>query len=199
MNNIIVISFVLIYYSITLFLLRNAKFSTHNLCICGIFTAMTLVLESIQIPLPTGTTIPLCSPVPLILLAVLIDYQLAIFSGIICGFIAMLMIPGWQPVHWSQFFIEHIICFSCFGYAGIWGINKKYKLAIGVILSFCLKSIGHILSGVIFFSQNTWDGWNIWTYSIAYNFSQNIPLCILSGIVILSLPLKTLKIALQDR
>ena len=103
MNNYIVIGFVVLYYTVTLFLVRRVRFTTHNICLCSIVVSMTLVLESIQIPLPTGATIALCSPVPLMVLAIVTDYRLAIIAGWLCGLLAMLMAPGWQLVHWGQF------------------------------------------------------------------------------------------------
>lgn len=199
MNTIIVVCFALIYYSLSLFAIRGLHFSSRNICLSGIVVAMTIVLESIRIPLPTGATISLCSPVPLMLLAILIDFRLAIVAGWICGLLSMLLIPGWQLVHWGQFFVEHMVCFSCLGYTGIWGMQKRYKIILGMILASVLKIAGHLLSGVVFFSQNAWDGWGAWGYSLAYNLSQNVPLCILSGIIVLLLPLKAMKQAVNGR
>lgn len=199
MNTIIVVCFVLIYYSLSLFAIRGLHFSSRNICLSGIVVAMTIVLESIRIPLPTGATISLCSPVPLMLLAILIDFRLAIVAGWICGLLSMLLIPGWQLVHWGQFFVEHMVCFSCLGYTGIWGMQKRYKIILGMILASVLKIAGHLLSGVVFFSQNAWDGWGAWGYSLIYNLSQNIPLCVISGIIVILLPLKAMKQAVNGR
>lgn len=199
MNNTITICFAVFYYSLTFFAIRHVRFSTRDLCLSGIVVAMTLVLESIRIPLPTGATTSLLSPVPLMLFAVVSDYRVAIVTGWVCGFLAMVMIPGWQPVHWGQFLVEHMVCFSCLGYTGIWGTDKRYKIAGGMILASGLKIAGHLFSGVVFFSQNAWDGWGAWGYSLAYNLSQNLPLCILSGIIIMLLPLKALKQAADRR
>ena len=127
------------------------------------------------------------------LLAVVKDYRLAIVSGWVCGLLALVLIPGWQLVHWGQFFVEHMICFSCLGYTGVFGTDKRYKIIGGMVLASCLKIAGHLFSGVLFFSQNAWDGWGAWGYSWTYNLSQNVPLCILSAIIVLLLPLKTLK------
>ena len=57
----------------------------------------------------------------------------------------------------------------------------------------------HLLSGVLFFSQNAWEGWGAWGYSLSYNISQSIPLCVLSGIIVLTLPLKGLRRAAEKR
>lgn len=199
MNNFIAAAFVIIYYSITFFLIRRTRFSAHNLCLCGIVIAMTLVLETIRIPLPTGAAISPCSPIPLMFLAIVADFRLAVIAGWACGILAVFFVPGWQLVHWGQFFVEHMVCFSCLGYTAIWGTGKKHKLIAGITLASALKITGHLISGVIFFSQNAWDGWGAWGYSLAYNLSQNVPLCILSGIIIMLLPIKTMKQTLNRR
>lgn len=193
MNNYIVIIFAMLYYAITIFRIRRLRITTRDLCLCGIVVAMTLVLESVRIPLPTGATISLCSSVPLMVLAIVADYRLSIIAGWVCGLLAMLMVPGWQLVHWGQFLVEHMVCFSCLGCTGIFGTNKRVKILFGMLLAFCLKILGHLLSGVVFFSQNAWDGWGAWGYSLAYNLSQNVPLCVLSGIIVMALPLNAMK------
>lgn len=195
----ITIVFAMLYYAAAIYFVRGVRLHTRNFCICGLVIAMTLLLESIRIPIPTGATIPLCSPIPLLLLALLIDSRLAILSGWACGILAAVLIPGWQPVHWGQFFVEHMVCFSCLGFAGIFGNSKRWKILWGLILASFIKLIGHLLSGVLFFSQNAWDGWGAWGYSLGYNISQNVPLCILSGAIILALPLKNIKKAIGGR
>lgn len=199
MNHNIVIGFVVLYYAATLFLVRRVQFTSRNICLCGIVVAMTLVLESIQIPLPTGATISLCSPVPLMVLAIITDHRLSIVAGWVCGLLAMLMVPGWQLVHWGQFFVEHLICFSCLGYTAVFGTNTRRKVLLGMVLASVLKTLGHLMSGVVFFSQNAWDGWGAWGYSLMYNLSQNIPMCVLSCMIVLLLPLRTMKQVIDGR
>ncbi len=195
-STVITIVFVVLYYAAALYFVRGVRLHTRNFCMCGLVIALTLLLEWIRIPLPTGATIPLCSPIPLFLLAVLIDSRLAILSGWVCGILAAVLIPGWQPVHWGQFFVEHMVCFSSLGFAGIFGNSDRRRILWGLILASVIKVIGHLLSGVLFFSQNAWDGWGAWGYSLIYNISQNVPLCILSGVILLALPLKNLKKAI---
>ena len=199
MTNYIVIGFVVLYYAATLCLLRGIRFTVKELCLCGIAIAMTLVLDSIRIPLPTGATLPLCSPLPLMVLSIVTDYRLGIVSGWVCGVMAMLLVPAWQLVHWGQFFVEHLICFSCLGYVEVFGKESRWKILCGLLLASCLKICGHLMSGVVFFSQNAWDGWGAWGYSLVYNLSQNVPLCVLCGIIVMALPLKTLRKAANGR
>ena len=134
--------------------------------------------------------------VPLMLLAVLCDYRLTFWAGWVCGVVGVFLVPAWRPVHWGQVFAEHLVCFSCMGYVGIFGTDKRWKILCGIALASALKLCGHILSGVIFFSQYAWEGWGAWGYSVVYNISQNMPLCILSAVIVLALPLHTLKRAI---
>lgn len=193
MNTAITCVFAVLYYGVTVFLLRGVRLDTKGLCISGIMVALTLLLDSIRFPLPTGASISLFSPVPLVLLAVLVDMRLAFLSGWACGILALFLIPAWQPVHWGQPFVEHLVCFSCLGYAGVFGSEKRWTILCGIVLAFLIKITGHLLSGVLFFSQNAWEGWGAWGYSLSYNLSQNIPLCVLSGVIVMALPLKSLR------
>lgn len=197
MNSAIAIIFTAAYLSVTLFMCRKVKIRTFDLCLCGVAIALTMVLESIRIPLPTGATLPCASAVPLMLVALICNSQTAIIAGFICAPLSVIFIPVWQPIHWAQFFVEHLVCFSCLGYTGIFGCEKRLNVLFGIIIASVLNIFGHIISGVVFFSQNAWEGWGAWGYSLTYNFSQNIPLCVMSGIIVLLLPLKTLKKVMQ--
>lgn len=192
-DTVLTVVFLAVYFSVTIWLCRGVRMRTKDLCLCGLSIALTLVLESIRVPLPTGATIPLASMVPLMLLAIVCDYRLVFLSGWVCGILGAFIVPGWQPVHWGQLFAEHLVCFSCMGYVGIFGTDKRWKLLCGMLLASALKLAGHILSGVLFFSQYAWEGWGAWGYSVVYNISQNVPLCLISAVIVLVLPLNTLK------
>lgn len=56
-----------------------------------------------------------------------------------------------------------------------------------------IKFWAHVFSGVVFFSQNAWDGWGAWGYSLAYHLSSTLPEEIFSLIIIMLLPISTLK------
>lgn len=192
MSVAITVIFVLAYFAVTLLLCRGLKMTTRELCLCGLCIAMSLVLESFRIPLPTGATVPFASMVPLMLLAIVDQPKAAFVGGWVCGILAMFFVPAWQPVHWGQIFVEQLVCFSCLGYAGIFGSDKRWKVLCGIVLASVLRFCGHLLSGVVFFSQNAWDGWGAWGYSFGYNLSQNLPLILMSAVIVLALPLKTL-------
>lgn len=181
------------YLAATLLLCRGHRFTVRNLCVGGMVCALTLVLATIRIPLPTGSNITCGSWIPLMILAIVYDYRLAMLTGGVCGILAMVMIPGWQAVHWAQIFVQQLVCFSCLGYAGVFGNDKRWKVICGMSLAVVLRCISHVLSGVIFYSQNAWDGWGAWGYSLAYNLSSRLPEGILSIVIVSLLPLNMMR------
>ena len=185
--------FAVVYLLATLGLCRGVKLDARALCLGGVVCALTLVLASIRVPLPTGSNITCGSWIPLMVLALVYDYRLSILTGWVCGLLAMILIPGWQAVHWTQIFVQQLVCFSCLGYAGIFGSEKRQKALCGMVLAVFLRCCGHVLSGVIFYSQNAWDGWGAWGYSLAYNLSSRLPEGILSIVIVSLLPLKLLR------
>ena len=176
----VAILFAVGYLLATVWLCRGIRLTARDLCLGGIVCAMTLVLATIRIPLPTGSNITCGSWIPLMLLALLYDYRLSMLSGWVCGILAMILIPGWQAVHWAQIFVQQLVCFSCLGYAGVFGSDKRWKAICGMALAVAIRCFGHVISGVIFYSQNAWDGWGAWGYSLAFNLSSRLPEGILS-------------------
>lgn len=189
----VAILFAVGYLLATVWLCRGIRLTARDLCLGGIVCAMTLVLATIRIPLPTGASITCGSWIPLMLLAVVCDARLAFVSGWVCGILAMVLIPAWQPVHWAQIFVEHLVCFSCLGYTGIFGTDKRWKILCGGILAIFIKFWAHVFSGVIFFSQNAWDGWGAWGYRLTYHISSKIPEGIFSLVILMILPLGALQ------
>ncbi|WP_288875977.1 energy-coupled thiamine transporter ThiT [uncultured Allobaculum sp.] len=193
LTQILIVVSLIAYFGISLWLVKDVKLTTSSISICAICIALTLILESIFIPLPTGAVITLCSPVPLLVLAICFDPKLAILSGWITGLLSIALLPTWQPVHWAQIFVEHLVCFSCLGYAGLFSAKTKLGILPGLLLAFAIKFMGHAASGVVFFSQNAWSGWGPWAYSMTYHLTSKVPLFLLCTLVMLALPLKTLE------
>ena len=189
---------------LAVWLLISLPLLTFVAMICGmiggaVVCALTLVLATIRIPLPTGSNITCGSWIPLMLLALLYDYRLSMLSGWVCGILAMILIPGWQAVHWAQIFVQQLVCFSCLGYAGVFGSDKRWKAICGMALAVAIRCFGHVISGVIFYSQNAWDGWGAWGYSLAFNLSSRLPEGILSILIVSVLPLTLMRRAIARR
>ena len=187
------------YFLTTLRLCRGVKLNTRSICYSAVVCALTVALAGIRIPLPTGSNITCGSWIPLILFSLVFDPRLAMVAGWVCGILVMLLLPGWEAVHWAQIFVQQLVCFSCLGYAGIFGNDKKWKILCGTGLAVLIRIIGHVLSGVIFYSQNAWDGWGAWGYSLAYNLSSRLPEGILSIVIVTLLPLQLLRRTITPR
>lgn len=138
--------FLIVYLGISLYVVKDVELHAKDLATCSIMIALTLILDSIRIPLPTGATMSPCSPVPLLLLAILWSPKLAIVSGWVCGILALFLVPAWQPVHWGQIFAEHLVCFSGLGYADSFGNEKRWKMLCGVLLASVIKICGHTMN-----------------------------------------------------
>ena len=184
------------YLAITFFLCRGLRLNVRSLCYGGLICAATLVLAYFLFYLPTGSAISPGSWIPLMLLALTYDWRLACVTGWVTGILAIFLLPGWAPVHWAQIPVEHLVAFSALGYAGIFGSDKKWKVLCGVLLAILLRFMGQMLSGVVFFSQNAWDGWGAWGYSITYHLSSKIPEGTATTLIMLALPLSTIKKAI---
>lgn len=185
--------FAVVYLLATLGLCRGVKLDARALCLGGVVCALTLVLASIRVPLPTGSNITCGSWIPLMLLALVYDYRLSILTGWVCGLLAMILIPGWQAVHWTQIFVQQLVCFSAWATPASSALRNGKRLFAAWFSAVFLRCCGHVLSGVIFYSQNAWDGWGAWGYSLAYNLSSRLPEGILSIVIVSLLPLKLLR------
>ena len=199
MTNVISAVFTAAYLGITVWLCRKFRFNARSLTIGALAIAMTLILASIMIPLPTGSAITCGSWIPLMLIALCYDYRLAMISGWLCGILSIAVLPGWAPVHWAQFFLEHLIAFSAMGYAGVFGFQKRSRILWGIALAVSIRFIAQVLSGVIFFSQNAPAGWGAWFYSLSYHISCKVPETIVTTLVLLTLPLRRLSAAAKGR
>lgn len=198
MATIITILFVLAYQLFTIWHCRTIKLKVKDLAIGGMICALTIILDSIAIPLPTGAKINPGAMIPIMLLAIVYDEKLAMIVGWITGLLVLFLLPGWQPVHWAQIFVEHLICFSCLGYAGIFKSDKKVKLFLGMVIAIAISMFAHVFAGVVFFSEYAPEGTSPFVYSLVYNFSSMIPEAIGTIIIMLLLPIKNIKKALSS-
>ena len=198
MTTIITVIFVLAYQLFTIWHCRTIKLKARDLAIGGMIAALTIVFSfAVRIPLPTGSTVTPLAAVPIMLLAVVYDEKLAMLCGWLTGILVIFLLPSWQPVHWGQIFVEHLVCLSCLGYAGIFRTGDKMKILGGMAIALSLKVVGHLLSGVLFFSAYAPEGVSPWIYSLTYNLSSSVPETAIAIAIMLLLPLKSIKNSLQ--
>ena len=192
-SSVITAVFVCLYFGVTIWLVRGVRLDVRAVCSAAVICALTIVLAAIRIPLPTGSNITCGSWVPLMILALVVDARLAIVAGWVCGILVMFLLPGWEAIHWAQIFVQQLVCFSCLGWAGLFGSDRKWKVLCGASAAVLIRITAHVLSGVVFYSQNAWDGWGAWGYSLAYNLSSRLPEGILTVLIVTLLPLHHLR------
>jgi thiamine transporter len=134
--------------------------------------------------------------IPILLFAIKWGVGPGVLVGATYGILDFILKPYFY--HPIQFLLDYPIAFGLLGLAGIGSKkneNNKYKeyfsLILGIVLGIGGRMVSHVLSGVIFFSENAGD-LNTWRYSIEYNATYLVPELIISIAVLVFIwkPLK---------
>ncbi len=164
----------------------------------AIFTALALVLDMIpflkfQIWAQGGSISFAMIPV------FIVAFRWGLKGGLLTGFLyGALQIPlgGAYILTPLQAFIEYGLAFTALGLAGIFskqiqqavkqGKTKTYFTYImsGIFIGTSLRFLGHVIAGVIFFSEYAPEGQPAWLYSVIYNSSYMVPSFILCTVAI---------------
>jgi thiamine transporter len=128
--------------------------------------------------LPEGGSITIASMVPLLWFALRRGLRWGVEAGVIYGLVHM-VISG-DIYYPTQIILDYPLAFGALGLAGAF----RDRPAIGVGVGLLGRFVCHFVSGVIFFGQYAWPGWNPIAYSAVYNASYLIPEFIVSSIVI---------------
>ncbi|MCK4313905.1 energy-coupled thiamine transporter ThiT [Candidatus Bathyarchaeota archaeon] len=128
--------------------------------------------------LPQGGSITLASMVPLLWFALRRGPRWGVEAGIVYGLVHMVISGGiYYP---TQILLDYPLAFGALGLAGAF----KKQQVIGVGLGILGRFTCHVISGVIFFGQYAWEGWNVVAYSVAYNATYIVPEFVVSAIII---------------
>jgi thiamine transporter len=134
--------------------------------------------------LPQGGSITAASMVPLLWFALRRGLRWGVEAGIVYGLVHM-VISG-DIYYPTQIILDYPLAFGALGLAGAF---QKHPLA-GVGAGILGRFVCHFISGVFFFGQYAWEGWNAIAYSAAYNATYLVPEFIISTAIIFTL-LKT--------
>jgi thiamine transporter len=155
-----------------------------------IFIALSNVLYLISkfylpfLRLPQGGSITVASMVPLLWFSMRRGLRWGVEAGIVYGLVHMIISGGiYYP---TQIILDYPLAFGALGLAGAF---QKHEI-VGVGVAMLGRFICHFISGVVFFGQYAWQGWNVIAYSAAYNATYLVPEFIVSAIIIFTL-LKT--------
>jgi len=128
--------------------------------------------------LPQGGRVTLASMVPLLWFALRRGLRWGVEAGIVYGLVHM-VISG-DIYYPTQILLDYPLAFGALGLAGVFKKQPVMGVGIGILGRF----VCHFISGVIFFGQYAWEGWNVIAYSAAYNATYLFPEFIVSAIII---------------
>ena len=176
--------------------ISKIKFSTNQIVMIGMFSAISFILYMIQfIKYPQGGGIALFSMLPTMLLAILYGRGVGLTGGLVFGLLKLL--NGFYVVHPGQFLLDYILSSMALGLAGEFGTYKKIDIFKGCLFASSLSLLVNIISGVVYFGQYVPEGMNIVIYSCIYNISSTGIEGFLSSIIIILLPIKRFKKVLK--
>ena len=128
--------------------------------------------------LPQGGTITIGSMVPIVWFSLRRGLRWGVEAGIIYGLVHM-VISG-DIYYPTQIILDYPLAFGALGLAGAFRNRPVIGVSVGILGRFAC----HFVSGVVFFGQYAWEGWNVYAYSAAYNATYLVPEFIISSAVI---------------
>lgn len=163
----------------------TAKLTTKQLVFSSAAIALAVITSMIKLfELPWGGSVTLLSMLFIVLIANWYGPYVGIMTGTAYGLLQFVMEPIFYTI--PQMLIDYPLAFGALGLAGIFW-KKKNGLIIGYLVGVLGRYVFAILSGVIFFAEYAWDGWNPTLYSMAYNGSY-LALEAAITIVVIALP-----------
>lgn len=151
------------------------KYSTREIAYAGICLALSFALSFIKVtPVQFGGSITLASFVPLLIYA----YKFGPVKGTLAGIMLGLFnfISGPYILTPLTFFLDYVLAFASIGLMGfapkLGKLPLAAKVSIGVVLVYLARFIFHLVSGFIYFAENSiWvdlPADNMFVYSFIY-------------------------------
>jgi thiamine transporter len=163
---------------------KSSTSETRILSEAIVFIALAEALYTISnfyvpfLHLPQGGSVTLGSMVPLLWFALRRGPRWGIEAGIVYGLVHLTL---WgEIVYPTQIVLDYPLAFGALGLAGAFKSHPMIGVAVGMTGRF----IFHFISGVVFFGQYAWAGWNVYAYSGVYNASYLVPEFIISTVII---------------
>jgi len=125
-----------------------------------------------------GGSVTLASMVPLLWFALRRGLRWGVEAGLVYGLVHM-VISG-EIYYPAQVLLDYPLAFGALGLAGAFKQHPIIGTGVGIFGRF----IFHFISGVAFFGQYAWTGWNVFAYSAAYQATYLVPEFIVSAIII---------------
>ena len=127
--------------------------------------------------LPQGGSITLASMVPLLWFSLRRGPRWGVEACIVYGLVKILVGDIYYP---AQILLDYPLAFGSLGLAGAF----RSRPVLGVAVGMTGRYIFHVISGLLFFQQYAWSGWNSIAYVFVYNATYMVPEFIVSSIII---------------
>ena len=181
---------------------QTKKFPIRKFVECALMVAVATVLSLLEIKMPYGGGLTLCSMLPIIL----ISHRYGVGWGMGTSFTYSLiqLLIGLDNVSYGATFVmaagivllDYVVAYTVLGLSGIFNkifrnTQKPTAVVVGVIVTFSLRFVCHLLSGAWI-----WDVWmpekflgltmtSPWFYSALYNGCYMLGEMVLTVIVVL--------------
>lgn len=146
------------------------KSNTKALAISAILVALATALGYITLfRMPQGGTITPLSMLVIVLAGYFFGFRKGFMVGAAVGLLNLLFTP--YIIHPVQVLLDYPLAFGALAIGAFMSNWGKYSIFAVYVMGVLGRFTCSVLSGVIFFSQFTPEGFNSWTWSIVYNGS----------------------------
>ncbi|MEE1038663.1 MAG: energy-coupled thiamine transporter ThiT [Eubacterium sp.] len=146
------------------------KTNTKSLAISAILVALATALGYITLfRMPQGGSITPLSMLVIVLAGYFFGFRRGFIVGVAVGLLNLMFTP--YIIHPIQVMLDYPLAFGALAIGSFMSGWGKYSIFPVYVMGVFGKFLCSVLSGVIFFSQFTPEGFNPWTWSIFYNGS----------------------------
>jgi len=127
--------------------------------------------------LPQGGSITLASMVPLLWFSLRRGTRWGLEA---CAIYGLVRILGGDLYYPAQILLDYPLAFGSLGLSGAF----RSRPVLGVAVGMAGRYVCHVASGLLFFQEYAWAGWNSIAYVFAYNATFMVPELVVSAIII---------------
>ena len=158
------------------FLKNGKRFDSKRIAFAGICVSMSFTLAVIKIsPVQYGGSITFASFVPILIYAYVYGVGDGLLVGLIHGLLNFIEDP--YILTPATFFFDYLLAFTSVGLMGFFGKYKRKEkgclpVVLGAVCVFSTRFVSHLLSGMIFFAQESvWVSFPAWAMQNAFVYS----------------------------
>ena len=158
------------------FLRNGKKWDAKKIAFAGICVSMSFTLAVIKFsPVQYGGSVTLASFVPILIFAYVYGFADGLLIGLVHGLLNFIEDP--YILTPATFIFDYLLAFMSVGLMGLFSkMPRKEKgclpIALGCIAVFSMRFISHLLSGMIFFAQDSvWVSFPDWAMGNAFIYS----------------------------